>query len=211
MKIDQGWQYAVYEFGGKVRKIPNSRESIKQILLNRDFKYKKGELERYIDRIIKDRDESIVGVQEKKIDRSLLGNPIFLNNGEYLQDRATTLRDKINEFGDDIKKGRQIIDEYISFIIKCWKNGFSERTYNLTKNNAYNCKGIILIDFGEITFSKEHIADRISKQRWLKSWSYNNDLDSNLRDYYSKQMKKHLTIQKLDKYWQSSKTLKQNI
>lgn len=112
-----------------------------------------------------------------------------------------TLRDKLKELGGDIEGRHRVVDEYVRFIIECWRRGFSERTYNLTKNNAYNHSGVVLIDFGEITFSKEDVVSDIEDLRWLKRWSFMNDLDPELREYFRKQMKLYLTLDNLDRYW----------
>lgn len=201
MRINQGWQYTVYMSGHRVKKVPHSREKIKQILLRRDTQYKQGELEALVDRIVRERDKSIARLQEMKIDRSMLGDPVFLEDGSFYQNRSVTLRDKLDELNEDIEGRHKIIEEYVKFIIKCWKYGFSERTYNLTKNNAYNSNGVILIDLGEITFSKKDVAKDIKEKRWLKSWSFLNDLDPELKEYYKQETKRSLTTENLEKYW----------
>ena len=95
----------------------------------------------------------------------MLGNPTFLDDGSYLQDKAVVLKDKLKGFGGDINENHKIIGKYIHFIVDSWRNGFSERTYNFTMNNAYNHKEVILIDLGEITFSKKSIENNIEEER----------------------------------------------
>ena len=203
-RLAQGWQYTVFDCGDKVLKIPLSREEMRASLLRRDVQYEEGELEALIDRLIRAREESIAGVLGRSIDRSLLGNPIFKEGGIYLQDKSVTLRDTLNLLAGDIEGRHRVVDEYICFIIECWRSGFSERTYNLTKNNAYNQSGLVLIDFGEITFSKEVVVNDIEDARWLKSWSFMNDLDPEIRDYFRKQIKLNLTLENLDRYWEEA-------
>ena len=53
----------------------------------------------------------------------------------------------------------------------------------------------------EITFSKEDVVSDIEDLRWLKRWSFMNDLDPELREYFRKQMKLNLTLDNLDRYW----------
>lgn len=201
MKIRQGWQYAVFDYGDKVKKVPHSWEDIRQILLRRDVQYEEGALEVLVDRILEYRDESVSGLQRMEVDRSLLGDPVFLENGSFLQDKVITLGDKLDELEGDIEGRRLVIDEYIDFIYKCWKSGFSERTYNFTKNNGYGSCGVILIDLGEILFCKEEVVDTLKEKRWLKSWSFMNDLDVELGEYYEQEMNRKLTLGNLDKYW----------
>ena len=102
-------------------------------------------------------------------------------------------------------KGR--IDEYINFIFDCWRNGFSERTYNLTINNGVNSDGkIVLMDFGEITFKKSDVKRAIKTKRWRKSWSFKKDLGKEIRKYYDNRMVEQLTLSNLEKYWREAPT-----
>jgi hypothetical protein len=202
MKIGHGWQYAVFDYGDKVKKVPHSREDMRQILLRRDVQYEDDELEVLVDRILEYRDESVAGLLKMEIDRSLLGDPVFVENGSFLQDKVITLRDKLDELEEDTEGRRLVIEEYINFIYKCWKSGFSERTYNFTKNNGYGSCGVILIDLGEILFYKEEVAVTLKEKRWLKSWSFMKDLDAELREYYKQEMNRKVTLDNLEKYWE---------
>lgn len=62
---------------------------------------------------------------------------------------------------------------------------------------------VILIDFGELTFSRSYVASEIIKEkRWLESWSFNEGIkDSKFREEYKRKMKKRTTLENLEKYW----------
>lgn len=201
IKIGQGWQYAVYDYGSLVMKIPHSRDEIEQILLSNGKGHKSKNLSTIIDEMIRSREDSIAGLQERNINPALLGNPVFFDDGSYSQDKAVALRDKLDELEGDIEDSNQLIDNYVNFILECWRNGFSERTYNFTKNHAYNHRGVILIDLGEIDFLRDSVENNIREERWLKSWSFQRELDSELRTHYKKQMKENLTLKNLEIYW----------
>jgi hypothetical protein len=210
-KIGHGWQYSVFDYGDKVKKVPHSREEMRQILLRRDVQYEEGALEVLVDRILEYRDESFAALQRMDIERSLLGDPVFLEDGSFLQDKVITLRDKLDELEGDTEGRRLVIDEYITFMFKCWKNGFSERTYNFTKNNGYGSCGVILVDLGEILFFKEEVAYTLEEKRWLESWSFLNDLDAELREYYKREMNRKLSLENLEKYWGDERELSEKL
>jgi len=201
-KIGQGLQFNVYENGNKVVKVPTSKFQIKLKLLfwTPPYLFKLSRLEKEATKTIKEREEIIKEIQKRKIKTSLLANLNFNNKIE--QDRVIPLKKYFKDYGES--KGK--IDEYINFIFDCWKNGFSEKTYNLTVNNGINSKGqIVLMDFGELTFKKSDVKKAIESKRWRKSFSFKRDLKGKIREYHDKQMFKRLTLNNLNKYWKESK------
>ena len=74
----------------------------------------------------------------------------------------------------DYEEAKIWIDKFIELIFECWKEGFSERVFNLTINNGVDKKGnVIFIDFGELTFKKKNVKKAIKTKRWEKSKSFN--------------------------------------
>jgi hypothetical protein len=203
-KIGQGLQFNVYEKGNKVVKTPTSRFQIKLKLLlwTHSYLLKPYELKKEIERTIREREEVLQEIQRRKFEPSLMANLIFREN-EIEQDKLIPL----GQYLRDSETAKEKIDEYINFIFDCWKNGFSERTYNLTINNGVNSKrDIVLMDFGEITFRKSYVERAIKIKRWRKSWSFKKDLENDVREYYDKQMLKKLTLSNLNKYWKEAST-----
>ncbi|RLF62434.1 MAG: hypothetical protein DRN16_01525 [Thermoplasmata archaeon] len=203
-KIGQGLQFNVYEKGDKVVKTPTSKFQIKLklFLWTPSYLLKPSMLEKETERIIKEREEVLQEIQKRKIEPSLMANLIFREN-EIEQDKLIPL----GQYLKDYETAKEKIDEYISFIFNCWKNGFSERTYNLTINNGINSDGeIVLMDFGEITFRKSDVERAIKIKRWRKSWSFKRDMKKEIRDYYDKQMLERLTFSNLNKYWKEAPT-----
>src|SRR3989344_6597711 len=134
-KIGQGLQFNVYENGVKVIKTPTSKFQIriKLLLWTPSYLLKPYELEKEAKRTINEREEVLQEIQKRKLKPSLLANLVIREN-EIVQDRVTPL----GEYFENYERAKARIDEYIDFIFDCWRNGFSERTYNLTINNGVN-------------------------------------------------------------------------
>ncbi len=203
-KIGQGLQFNVYSKENKVIKKPTSKFQImfklikwSPILLFKPFK-----LRNEINKSILIRKKSITNIQKLKINLKLLGNPIFK------KDRIE--QDKVEVLGSYLKKdfieSKIWIDKFIKLIFECWKDGFSEKVFNLTINNGINKNGeVILIDFGELTFEKKDVEKAIKIKRWEKSWSFNWDIKKEVKTYYQEQMQNKVNLNNLNKYWNSNK------
>ena len=203
-KIGQGLQFNVYENGSKVVKTPTSKFQIKIKLLlwTPSFLLKPSELEKEAKRTIKEREEVLQEIQNRRFKPSLLANLVFREN-EIEQDRVTPLGIYLKNYDG----ARKRIDEYINFIFDCWRNGFSERTYNLTINNGVSVEDkVILLDFGEITFRKFDVERAIKIKRWRRSWSFKRNLKKDIKDYYDNQMLNKLTLSNLNRYWKEAPT-----
>ncbi len=132
--------------------------------------------------------------------KKLLGNPVFIGDVDYEQDKVDIV---ISVLSNSIEENKIIIDKYILNIIDCWKNGFADQIFNFTINNGINEWGeIILIDFNEVTFSKQNVLRDVISKRWKKSWSLTH-LDQESKRYYFEQMDLSITKESLDKYWRN--------
>ncbi len=206
--LDKGLQFKVYDLGDKVKKVPTNKKEIRETLLKwqPSYREKKNKLEKKVEKTIQERENVIEKLKNRKeeIDFSLLGNPIFKENC-IIQNKVKPLGSIIKEMiqKNNYSELQNIIDKYIDLIQKCWQNGFSERTYNFTINYGMNSKEkVILIDFGELIFSKDHVAEKIKEERWIKSWSFYGEIkDSRFKKEYKKKMKRRLTLENLEKYW----------
>ena len=201
-KIARGWQYTVYANDLRVIKIPNPRKTIRRIMLIKAspmVTLNPKKFKEVMDEVIKSRENGLNFVRKNKINLEILGNPSIIED-KIEQDRVVLLGEVLRNSKNPCK----YVDEFIKLIFKCWRNGFSERVYNLTINNGLNEEGeVILIDFGEITSDKEKAVEAIKEKRWLKSWSYKKDLPRNIKEYYAGQMEKHITLKNLNKYWKN--------
>lgn len=133
---------------------------------------------------------------------SLLGNPIFISESSYEQDKVRILDEVFNDISFDQQK--QIIKWYIDLIHITWKYGFADCVFNFTINNGFDKSGrMIQLDFGEITSEKSKMETMIKNQRWLKSFSYKTLKSDELKSYYSKIMSEELNVAKLNQLWGS--------
>ncbi len=199
-KIGQGLQFNVYESQGKVIKYPTTKRQIKIKLLiwNPSYFLRPSSLEKESENVMRERRVIIQEIQNRNINRAIFADLCFSEN-KIEQEKVIPLRKKLGSC-DGAKKW---IDKYIRFIFECWKNGFSERTYNLTINNGVNSVGkIVLFDFGELTFKKLCVEKAIIEKKWRRSYSFKRELNGKIKEYYDNQMLKKLTLSNLNRYWE---------
>ncbi|MFW6027125.1 MAG: hypothetical protein ACOCRX_12390 [Candidatus Woesearchaeota archaeon] len=205
-KISQGLQFNVYSKGNKVIKIPTSKFQmvLKLIKWTPTLILKPIKLNSEINKGISIGKTSIENIQKYNINLELLGNPIFHKN-KIEQDKVEILGSYLKK---DLEEAKKWIDKFILLIFECWKEGFSERVFNLTINNGVDKNNnVILIDIGELTFEKKDVVRAIKIRRWEKSWSYNWDLNKEIKEYYQREMKEKLTLKNLNKYWNINKSI----
>lgn len=131
-------------------------------------------------------------------DKSILGNPAFLNNTDYKQDKAKELRN-INDLKElDFKK---VINDYTNLLKKLWSFGISDSVFNFSINCGYNKIGeLILLDFNEMTFDKSEVNNQITNKVWLQRVSYLR-LTTDKQKVFEKIMNKEITVEVLEKCW----------
>jgi hypothetical protein len=104
----------------------------------------------------------------------------------------------------DLKNGEKLIDLFIDSIYDNWKDGFCDLIFNFTKNSGLDeNRKIILIDFGEVTFDKHKVLRKINSINWIKSYSYINLPNRDIKKNYIKQMSLRVTEKNLKLYWNS--------
>ncbi|MEO5645858.1 MAG: hypothetical protein ABIO57_00555 [Candidatus Paceibacterota bacterium] len=134
---------------------------------------------------------------------SIIGNPTFLNDIEYEQDKVELLVHTLNKKTE--KEQEKIIEDYIAQIIYLWTVGCHESIFNLTVNNGLNEKGeIVMLDFNEITFDKKAVYSDIDNKVWLKRWSFS-QLSPVMKKFYAQRMEEEITIEKLEEVWETNK------
>ena len=103
-------------------------------------------------------------------DKSIIGNPLFINETDYRQDKVRELRN-INDLNDqDFTK---VINDYINLLKKLWYFEVSDSVFNFSINCGYNKnEELVLIDFNEMSFDKKEIIDQIAEKVWMKRSSY---------------------------------------
>ena len=135
----------------------------------------------------------------KNFNLSIIGNPIFLKNNFYIQDKVITIKNylKNHEYNQNCK----IMDKYLMLLLKSARYGFIEVVFNFDRNCGINEKGeVILFDFTEITTDLNTALNLIKEKTWLKKESYKN-LTPSLKEYFKNSMNKRFTKEKVKKMW----------
>ena len=203
-KIGSGWTYNVYEYKeGRVLKRKRSFLSRALRIATSDPRklFKINKTIKNLD--IEDRKSfSIVGkLKETNFDFNTLANPVVINSNEYTQDLCTP----IYMFFKKNNKMELVINAYINQIKYFWQYGFADTVYNFTVNNGLDPKGsVALIDFNEITDSKDIVRLSIRERRWEKRFSYIFQLNKEQRQYFKNKMTEEITEENLNKFWRKS-------
>lgn len=206
IKIGQGWQYKVYDLGnGRVIKKPYS--VVEQFLfIRKDQKHKGKPITlsenlsqvKKVNRLAK---EACKGIQRlDSHSMSLLGNPVFIGNVTYEQDKVIPL--KIFFETCTINEGKRIFDAYVVLIKSCWRLGFSEITFNFLGNVGITSNGVLVLhDFGELHFKREQALSQVRKKKWLDKTCYLTFPEGELKNYYAMIMQRDLTEEALQELW----------
>ena len=203
-KVGQGLQFNVYLKDGKIFKKPTSKFQMILTLVSWSplllFQIKK--LKKEISQATNLRNIAITNLKRIDYDKKILANLVF-NENSIGQDKVIPLEQIINK---DYDKSKIIIENFIKLIFECWKNGFSDKIFNLTINNGITDSGeIVLMDFGEMTFKKSDVEQDIEEKRWERSRDFKTRLRKDIKSYYKKRMIEEMTILNLNKYWKSKK------
>ncbi len=201
-KIGEGYFYNVYDIGnGRVLKKKKSSFRFFFFILFIHISHKKEGLQECIkaNKILKDIPNVYHGILSRLKDKNIIGNPKFLNDINYEQDKVVIIKDLLKKTKEEDQK--IMVEDFILLIKEFWKYGFDENVYKSTQNNGYNSKGeLILVDFNEICFDKEETRKRIGKQPWLERWSYL-DFSLPMRQYFKQRMSEEINSKNLDLLW----------
>ncbi len=208
-KIGSGVQFNVYDIGnGRVRKIPTS--FIQKLITFHKIAPKYHLLFHPIHNIktaIGSGKMTISSIEQLQknlvnIDPSLIGNPLIMAKHEYEQDKVLSFADKIRAANPEGQK--KLVDGYVDHILSCWDYGFSDTVFNFMVNSGLTNSGdVLLIDLGELTWSKDEVADLVREKHWEKRSSYNKLWDIGLKKYLQQQFNKKITLTSLNQHWNS--------
>ena len=138
----------------------------------------------------------------KDIDLSIIGNPTIQDDYNYEQDKVLPLGDQLNS--SNFTQQKELIDGYIDNILSCWDYGFSDTVFNFNINCGVTQTGkVILIDLGELTWSKDEVAELVSQKNWEKRSSFSRLKNTELKNYIRGQFDNNITISNLNSHWKS--------
>jgi len=102
-------------------------------------------------------------------------------------------------------ESKKIVDQYIRLILTTWQYGFSDTGFPFAFNNGLNAQGeLVQIDFGAIVFSPDLMETHIINKRWLKTDSYHQLKNKQLKEYYRLSMDVEVSLLNLRKLWGTS-------
>ncbi|MDB5194734.1 MAG: hypothetical protein JWN50_748 [Parcubacteria group bacterium] len=205
-KIGRGWQYVVYDLeNGRVRKQRYS-PVLQYLKISKDlltetkfFPFFEARSEQR--RMRRDEENAVAYLKDlKDFDWKLLGNPHFISDGVYEQDKVTDLNEAFK--GVTIEEGKKIFNTFLALTYATWEYGFSDKIFNFTINNGLTKNGeVIQLDFGELEFDKEEMRRHIREKCWLERYSYWSFPKGELKDYYVTMMNPEVMERKLDEVW----------
>ena len=202
-KIGQGLQFTVYDLeNGNVMKVRNTKlkSIIKLVSWEPHYIFHPINLNQEVEKAFERLDESIAGLGKKEIESWMLANIVFGNGGRVGQERVTPLSQVFKK--GNLEESKKLIDLYIDFVIHLWGYGICDITFNYTGNNGIDSSGrVVLMDIGELTFSKGKVRSYIRDRTWEKRWSFTKDTPSNLKEYVRSQMSGYLTEEVLENCW----------
>lgn len=196
-KIGEGWQYSVYDLGnGHVFKKFHSPIKSYWVILKTIFPFRDDSLAMVPSFSRSAKKKALASfeiIKNNKIPASWLGNPKFLGNFDYEQDKARPLHDVFEN--SDTTAIKSIIDEFIIFNKRLLENGIIDKSFNITKNYGINKEGnIILIDIGELFDDQAKIKKQILDRAWDKNYVAGCIKDKEAREYFIKKMDENFKI-----------------
>jgi hypothetical protein len=204
-----GWQANIEYFEDYVIKTPKTESEIRETITR--YLNSIGKIEE-LDKRVKDMQmgwiEGIRIISKSKIPPKMLGNLEFLKNGKIKQEKVIALEEAWNELVKDgkIKEMKNLVDKTLKFIMKLWKYKIHEKTGKIGYEFGLMGEDIILIDFGEICQNKNIAKKQIIKRYWEKS--INKHCLKEVANYFNKKAIKVLTIENLNKNWNTKKNTK---
>jgi len=190
-KIGEGWQYTVYDLGnGRVLKKFHSPLKSYWVILKDIFPFQNDSLFEIsgFSRGMKVKAlESFEILKKKELPSGWLGNPKFINDLDFEQDKAKPLHDAFSQFG--VEEAKKIIDKFMEFNKKLLERGVIDKSFNITKNYGLNNEGeIVLIDIGELFDDPKRIKEQCANRAWAKDYVAGHIASDEVREYFIEEM-----------------------
>ena len=193
-KIGEGWQSGVYDLeNGRVLKKFHSPLKSYWVILKDIFPFKQDSIFEIpgFSRGMKVKAlESFEILKKKNLPPEWLGNPKFINDLDFEQDKAFPLHDIFSQ--SEVEEAKGIIDKFVEFNKKLLERGVIDKSFNITKNYGLNSDGeIVLIDIGELFDNPERIKEQCAGRAWAKDYVAGRIANDVAREYFIKEMDKN--------------------
>jgi hypothetical protein len=208
MFIKNGAQYRVYSiWGRRVIKVPHNLRRAQSIFRGWSSTMTNEEIKHHAQLSVDNGHRSVRKLEQlSKLHPAVseyLCRPRFYRSGSYSQLRVKTLDQVFS--AQDFDANLLTIEAYAVALLKEWEYGFCESEFNICMNNGLNAEGgIVLIDFGDVVFSKAEVERVMRKKPWLSSWSYTTGLPKELRKPFAEIMARTLTPANLKHLWRTA-------
>lgn len=200
-----GWQVNVLIYNDYVIKELKSYEESRERIA--PYLRHKGKSEKEIDeaarQAIDDMQRSLRIVKASNCPKEFMGNPEFLDDKRFRQDKATDL---VEEMRAQLQNGsidlaKQILDDYINLNLELWRYGIHEKTYKLD-NFGYVGERMILMDFLELSDDHEFIMRQLKEIDWSRVCGRYR-LPEMINDYFVEEARKRLTVENFEGNWRT--------
>jgi hypothetical protein len=200
-KIGEGLQYRVYSIDdSRVRKVPKSKPEMMDYI--KKWKDDVEAAERNVEEALKRREKAVENLKKLDIDLSLFGSPEF-DGKEITQDRVRPVGQVFETA--DLRQKKKVIDLYAELLQRLWKQGVGDTIYNFTINTGLADDGnLVMLDFGEIVFSKQKVKKEVKNRKWLEKWGYREDISEDLKPYFEEKMDEEINLEDLEEKWKES-------
>lgn len=134
-----------------------------------------------------------------QIDTRIIGRARILNSSSYEQDLVVPLSQVLPTLSKDEQE--DMLTLYAGHVIETWTFGFSDTVFNFLDNCGMSAEQVMLLDIGELTFSKQEVAELVRAKHWLRKESFARLPNAALKAHFRATMDAHLTLDSLDRSW----------
>lgn len=138
------------------------------------------------------------------LDSEMFGNPEFINNTEYIQDKAVPLEQYFQHH--TLHKNKKVFNAYPSLVKKLWLHGYSDTVFNFTINTGVSVKTseLIFFDFNGLSQSEGKVKRCIRDKKWLTQKSLRDMEESSLKKHIVKVLDEELTVERFKNIWRKA-------
>ncbi|MBX4189099.1 hypothetical protein KW785_00705 [Candidatus Parcubacteria bacterium] len=204
-QIGQGYYYTVYDLlnGRVLKRVTGHRHRLKKLLAwyGKTRSARLRIIAFYPRQILKDRRSLRLSAKTYEINPEIFGNPKFLNQLEYEQDKAITLEDYFESH--TFEENKLAFNDYPNLVKILWVHGLSDTVFNFTRNTGISLQTnkLLYIDFNEFSQKKDKVRRCIETKKWRTQKSLRDMQEGELKDYIIKRIEAELTLEKLEELW----------
>src|SRR3989338_523644 len=190
-KIGEGWQYGVYDLeNGRVLKKFHSFIKSYWVILTTIFPFRDDPMVMIPDFSRSMKRKALVSfeiLKRRQIPPAWIGNPKFLNELDFEQDKVRPLHDVFSTC--DVDTAKRTIDKFVEFNKRLLEMGVIDKSFNITKNFGLDENNeIVLLDIGELFDDPTRIRKQLQDRAWAKKYVANCIGNEETRNYFVRQM-----------------------